>query len=163
MRRFILIGIILLGALKSFAQVTNSIDDFFQLKQGDTLFIDVYQECSRALGHGYRCLIFKEDESSDTFRFIYLKDFGASYYVDGKELSPKEKLAHFLSYDSDRVREGTISLGKLSAIKMQLKEIIETNNEGGGFSYHCANFLELRLDTKSFKKEFKYAIEDLEF
>ncbi len=161
MTRFIIICTILIGSLKSYGQQNNQIDDFFDLGKGDTLFIDVYQECSRALGEGYRYLVFKENEISESLTFIYIEGFGQTYFLDGKELSRKEKLALFLSYDSEQVRSGTINFEQLTSIKTQLEEIIETNNNCGGFSYHCSNFLELSLNNQYFKKQFEYQIREL--
>lgn len=117
MKTLIILGSILFCSLKSFAQVNNPIDDFFKLEKGDSLFIDVYQECSRALGEGYRLIIIKESDSSGSFGFIHIEDFGRSYAIDGKVLSEKEKLESFLSTPSDKVTRGKLSLDQLKSIR----------------------------------------------
>lgn len=159
MKRLILFCSILLSSLKSYSQRSNQIDDFFDLDNGDTLFIDVYQVCSRANGEGYRYLIFKESEKSESISFIYIKDYSQTYFFNGKELKGKEKLEFFLTYSESKIKRGKIK--QLQSVKEQLQDIIETNNTSGGYSYHCDNFLELNLQKLQFKEQFKYAIGEL--
>jgi len=161
MKTPIILCSILFCSLASFAQVNNPIDDFFKLEKGDSLFIDVYQECSRALGKGYRLIILKESDSSQSLDFIRIEDFGRTYAIDGKVLSEKEKLESFLSTPSDKVTRGKLSLDQLKSIREQLAHVVETKNEDGGLSYHCDNFLKLKLNTLSLKEQFKYAIKEL--